>query len=314
MPWPPGRGRVRSNPPPSEPRDPRGKGLVRPAAPVDRAHQTSTTGGNPMRPPIQKPLLAVLAALALVLASCGDDDGDVATSGDAAEVTTASEPDTTTEPAEDEATFPVTVTIGGTDTEIGARPESIVVAVADRHRDALRHRRRRPGRGRRRQLDVPGRRPGDRPVGLRPQPRGRHRQDPDLVVLTDDTNDIVSGLAAVDVPTDRPRRGHHARRHLRPDRGARCRDRPRRRRRRGGGEHAVRHRGAGGRPARARRAADLLPGARRHLLHASPRTRSSARSTPSPAWRTSPTTPRAPPTPVGTRSCRPSTSSRRTPT
>src|SRR3546814_6816461 len=91
MPWPPGRGRVRSNPPPSEPRDPRGKGLVRPAAPVDRAHQTSTTGGEPMRPPKRNPLLAVLAALALVLASCGDDDGDVATSGDAAEVTTRSE-------------------------------------------------------------------------------------------------------------------------------------------------------------------------------------------------------------------------------
>src|SRR3546814_20258625 len=78
-----------------------------------------------MRPPKRNPLLAVLAALALVLASCGDDDGDVATSGDAAEVT--SETDTETEPAGDVATFPVTVTVGGTDTTLSARPESIVV-------------------------------------------------------------------------------------------------------------------------------------------------------------------------------------------
>ena len=47
--------------------------------------------------------------------------------------------------------------------------------VGDGHRDALRHRRRRPGRGRRRHLELPRGRADHRPVGLHPERRGDRR-------------------------------------------------------------------------------------------------------------------------------------------
>ena len=50
--------------------------------------------------------------------------------------------------------------------------------VGDRHRDALRDRRRRPGRGRRQHLQLPRGRADDRPVGLHPQRRGDRRVRP----------------------------------------------------------------------------------------------------------------------------------------
>lgn len=157
-----------------------------------------------MRSPKRNPLLAVLAALALVLASCGDDDGDVATSGDAAEVTTepGTETDTETETAaDDEATFPVTVTVGGTDATIEARPESIVVlsptgtemlfAIGAGDQVVA--------------VDDFSNHPAEAPVtdlsAYDPNLEAIIAEDPDLVVLSDDTNDVVSGLAAVDVPT-----------------------------------------------------------------------------------------------------------------
>jgi iron complex transport system substrate-binding protein len=85
---------------------------------------TSTTGGTDMRSPIRTRLAAVLAALALALAACGDDDTGVASSGDPAEPGEATGADPTD--ADDDAAFPVTVTSGGVDTEIASRPEAIV--------------------------------------------------------------------------------------------------------------------------------------------------------------------------------------------
>jgi iron complex transport system substrate-binding protein len=151
-----------------------------------------------MRPPIRRTLVAVLAALALVVAACGDDDDTgAATSGDPASPTT----ETTAAGGDDEADFPVTVTVDGTDTRIDARPEAIVslsptatemlfaigagdqvVAVDDFS-------------------NFPEEAPTTDLSGFDPNVEAIIAYEPDLVILSGDRNDVVGGLAAVDVPT-----------------------------------------------------------------------------------------------------------------
>lgn len=154
-----------------------------------------------MRPPIRRSSLAVLAALALVVAACGDDDDTgAATSGDPAgptTETTASGGDDET----DEGAFPVTVTVGGTDTTIDARPQAIVslsptatemlfaigagdqvVAVDDFS-------------------NFPEEAPTTDLSAFDPNVEAIIAFEPDLVILEGDRNDVVGGLAAVDVPT-----------------------------------------------------------------------------------------------------------------
>ena len=161
-------------------------------------------------------------------------------------------------------------------------PEAHRVAVADGDRDALRHRRRRPGRGRRRPVRLPRGRADDRPVGRtsrtsRPSPPTSPTSSwrPDL------PEDVTAGLEALDIEVlDIAGRGH-ARRHLRPDRRARRGHRPR-----------GRGRGPGGRDARATSTSWRPPcptatwrppttTSSTTRSTRSPRTRSSARST---AW------------------------------
>ncbi len=147
-----------------------------------------------MPQPIRATLVALLAALAICAAACGDDAAAPAASGDAVTSTT------TTNPGADVA-FPVTVTYQGVDTVIGARPEAIIslsptatemlfaigagdqVVAADEYSDY----------------------PADAPTtalsGFDPNLEAIVAHEPDLVVLSGDANDVVAGLAAVDVPT-----------------------------------------------------------------------------------------------------------------
>jgi iron complex transport system substrate-binding protein len=151
-----------------------------------------------VRPPIRRTLVAVLAALALVVAACGDDDDTgAATSGDAATPTT----DTTAAGGDDEGDFPVTVTVDGTDTTIEDRPEAIVslsptgtemlfaigagdqVVAVDEF------------------SNFPEEAPTTDLSGFDPNLEAIIAYEPDLVILSGDRNDVVGGLAAVDVPT-----------------------------------------------------------------------------------------------------------------
>jgi iron complex transport system substrate-binding protein len=177
--------------------------LVRPAPLSIEQTGTSTTGGTELRSPTR--FLAVLAALALVLAACGDDDASgVATSGDAAEVDETSE--TTEDTAQDadegdEAAFPVTVTVDGTDTTIDAEPQAIVslsptatemlFAVGAGDQVVA--------------VDELSYFPEEAPVtdlsGFDPNVEAIIGHEPDLVILSGDSNDVVAGLEAVDVPT-----------------------------------------------------------------------------------------------------------------
>ena len=161
-----------------------------------------------MRSPIHTTLLAVLAALALVLAACGDDDdGGVATSGDPAEVETDTDTESETETDdeagsdEDEAAFPVTVTVDGTDTTIDAEPQAIVSLspTATEMLFAI-------GAGDQVvAVDDFSYFPEEAPVtdlsGFDPNVEAIIGYEPDLVILSGDRNDVVAGLAAVDVPT-----------------------------------------------------------------------------------------------------------------
>ena len=132
-------------------------------------------------------VLAVLASLALLVAACGDDD-----TADAASDTTA--------PSRVDSTFPVTISSGGVDTEIAERPEAIVslsptatemvfaigagdqvVAVDD-------------------QSDFPEDAPSTDLSSYEPNVEAVLAEGPDLVLLSDDTNDVVAGLEAAGVP------------------------------------------------------------------------------------------------------------------
>jgi len=156
-----------------------------------------------MRTPINRLVVAVVATLALVLAACGDDDDRVASSGDTAPSDTAADEEPTddaTDAADDEGTFPVTVTSNGTETTIDARPEAIVslsptatemlfaigagdqvVAVDDFS-------------------NFPEEAPRTDLSGNDPNVEAIIAEGPDLVILSGDRNDVVAGLAAVDVP------------------------------------------------------------------------------------------------------------------
>lgn len=153
-----------------------------------------------MRPPIRRSFVAVLAALALVVAACGDDDDTgTATSGEAASPTT----ETTAGGGDgaDDGDFPVTVTIDGTDTTIDARPEAIVSlsASATEMLFAL-------GAGDQvvavdEFSDFPAEAPTTDLSGFDPNLEAIIAYEPDLVILEGDRNDVVGGLAAVDVAT-----------------------------------------------------------------------------------------------------------------
>lgn len=158
-----------------------------------------------MRAPIRTALVAVLACLALVLTSCGDDDdGGVAASGDASETeetTEAAQETGTGEGAEDEGSFPVTVTVAGTDTTIEAEPQAIVSLspTATEMLFAI-------GAGDQVvAVDDFSNFPEDAPTtdlsGFDPNLEAIIGYEPDLVILSGDRNDVVAGLAAVDVPT-----------------------------------------------------------------------------------------------------------------
>jgi len=143
-------------------------------------------------------LLAALAAIALLVAACGEDDGSVAASGDAAPATTEGAAEA---PADDEGTFPVTVTSGGVDTTIETRPEAIV-SLAPSATEML------FAIGAGDQVvaaddfsNYPEEAPTTDLSGFDPNVEAIIAHEPDLVVLSDDRNDVVAGLAAVDVPT-----------------------------------------------------------------------------------------------------------------
>ncbi|HEX4903678.1 MAG TPA: ABC transporter substrate-binding protein [Acidimicrobiales bacterium] len=154
-----------------------------------------------MRTPTHRLLVAVVAALALVLAACGDDDDSVASSGDAATPATEAAEDGGSDATADEGTFPVTVTVGGADTTIESRPEAIVslsptatevlfaIGAGDQVVAA----------------DEFSTFPEDAPTtdlsGFDPNLEAIIAEEPDLVVLEGDRNDVVAGLAAADVTT-----------------------------------------------------------------------------------------------------------------
>lgn len=142
-------------------------------------------------------LAAIVAALALLVAACGDDDDSVASSGEPAGAEADETPDAA---ADDEGTFPVTVTSAGVDTTIEARPEAIVslsptttemlfaigagdqvVAVDDNS-------------------NFPEEAPTTDLSGYEPNVEAIIGFEPDLVLLSEDRGDVVEGLAAVDVP------------------------------------------------------------------------------------------------------------------
>jgi len=158
-----------------------------------------------LRSPIRTHLVAVLAALALVLAACGDDDDSVASSGEpaASEDTTETPDDTAGEedPGEAEAAFPVTVTVDGTDTTIEDEPQAIVSLspTATEMLFAV-------GAGEQVvAVDDFSNFPEDAPVtdlsGFDPNVEAIIGYEPDLVILSGDRNDVVAGLEAADVPT-----------------------------------------------------------------------------------------------------------------
>ncbi len=153
-----------------------------------------------MRSPIRTRLAAVLAALCVVLAACGDDDDSVASSGEGAtseETTEAAE----TPSDDEESSFPVTVTVAGTDTTIEAEPEAIVSLspTATEMLFAI-------GAGDQVvAVDDFSNFPEEAPVtdlsGFDPNLEAIIGYEPDLVILSGDRNDVVAGLAAVEVPT-----------------------------------------------------------------------------------------------------------------
>lgn len=155
-----------------------------------------------MRSPIRTRLVAVLAVLALVLAACGDDDDSgVAASGDPADSTEPTDDAEGTEGGAEESSFPVTVTVDGTDSTIEAEPQAIVSLspTATEMLFAV-------GAGEQVvAVDDFSNFPEDAPVtdlsGFDPNVEAIIGYDPDLVILSGDRNDVVAGLAAVDVPT-----------------------------------------------------------------------------------------------------------------
>ena len=144
---------------------------------------------------------AVLVALALVAAACGDDDTTPASSGDVRQQTTETSDPDAENPADEQGTFPVTVTSNGVDTTIEERPEAIVslspsatemlyaIAAGDQVEA----------------VDDNSNFPPDAPTtdlsAFDPNVESVIAHEPDLVVLSDDVNDVVAGLEAAGIPT-----------------------------------------------------------------------------------------------------------------
>ena len=145
----------------------------------------------------RKMLIAVVAVLAVLGAACGDDDDPVASSGTAARGGTS---DTTGETETDPA-FPVTVTSAGVETTIEEQPEAIVslsptateMVFAIGAGDQV------VG------VDDNSNFPEDAPMtdlsSYDPNVEAVIAEDPDLVLLSGDTNDVVAGLEAAGVAT-----------------------------------------------------------------------------------------------------------------
>lgn len=149
-----------------------------------------------MRSPRLRFLLVLLAAFALLAAACGDDD-DVSVTGDTSDSSDGEAPG---EGAEDGDAFPVTVDSAGTELTIESKPEAIVsmsptmteilfaigagdeVIAADSYSNY----------------------PPDVPMtelsSFEPNVEAIIEFEPDLVVLSDDRNDVVSGLDTVGIP------------------------------------------------------------------------------------------------------------------
>ncbi len=150
-------------------------------------------------------LLAMLAALALLLAACGDDDGGVAVSGEASTPETDTDGTETGDGGGDDgdgaaAEFPVTVESGSRSATIESRPDAIVslsptatemlfalgagaqVVAADSF------------------STFPPEAPDTDLSAFDPNVEAVIELEPDLVVLSDDRNDVVEGLEAAGVP------------------------------------------------------------------------------------------------------------------
>jgi iron complex transport system substrate-binding protein len=144
---------------------------------------------------------AVLVALALLAAACGDDDTTPASSGDVRQQTTETSDPDAGNPTDEDSLFPVIVTSNGVDTTIEARPKAIVslaptatemlyaIAAGDQVKA----------------VDDNSNFPPDAPMtdlsAFDPNVESVIAQEPDLVVLSDDVNDVVAGLEAAGIPT-----------------------------------------------------------------------------------------------------------------
>ena len=117
--------------------------------------------------------LAVVPLALLPLAACGDDDGD----GDA-----AAEGTTTTAAAEDAPERIVSLSATATEMLFAIDAGDQVVAVDD-------------------QSNFPEEAPTTDLSGFEPNVEAIVAEDPDLVVLAEDTGDVVAGLEAADVET-----------------------------------------------------------------------------------------------------------------
>ena len=106
-------------------------------------------------------------------------------------------------------------------------PQAHRVAVTDRDRDAVRHRRRRPGGGRRQQLQLPGRGPQDRALGLPAERRGHRRLPARPGGLLRRPRGAEGRPRQAEHPGPAAAGGDQAGRHLRPARPARQGHRPR---------------------------------------------------------------------------------------
>ncbi|WP_436794797.1 ABC transporter substrate-binding protein [Actinospongicola halichondriae] len=139
-------------------------------------------------------LLTFVAVLALLAAACGNDKGEVASSGGPAAAGNDGAD------SEDESTFPVTVSVADVETTIEAEPSAIVslsptgtemlfaigagdqVVAADDY------------------SDYPAEAPTTDMSAYEPNVEAIISYEPDLVVLSGDRNDVSAALADVGVP------------------------------------------------------------------------------------------------------------------
>jgi iron complex transport system substrate-binding protein len=156
--------------------------------------------GDPLREPeaavrsTRTTIVAVACALGLLAAACGDDGDDpVVESGERPETTTTAAPG-------DETSFPVTISADNGEITITEQPEAIVslsptgtemLFAIDAGDQVV-------------AVDEYSTYPDDAPVtdlsGYRPNVEAIAGYEPDLVVLSEDREDVVAGLGALDIP------------------------------------------------------------------------------------------------------------------